>query len=243
MKFRKSLLASVVVLFVVCLASFIPLRSIADNVSSTLWQVIILSSIPSGASVDSTIHPVVIKGGGIPAGDLCGSFADPIVCGILGEPLPAFIAGNNVLVFNGTLDTWVWESIYPNAPYDVTVNLDGTLTTYANAIFSFSSTRTLVFPADFASTTFPQTNSTAGCVTAPSESDTWTLKDITAGTTVGTAALGTTCTTTGINTGVTFATTGHIAVTVAAGHFMEVVGPATVSGAHQSITFAASTPS
>lgn len=52
---QKWLLGFAVVMLVVGLASFVP----ALNFASTIWQVIVLSSIPSGSSVDSTIHQVV----------------------------------------------------------------------------------------------------------------------------------------------------------------------------------------
>src|SRR5208337_2277629 len=61
MKRRSKIFLSLgVIVFLVGLASFIPY---ATNISSTIWQVIMLSSIPTGASVDSTILQIIPAAG------------------------------------------------------------------------------------------------------------------------------------------------------------------------------------
>lgn len=104
MKHLRFILAGVVVLLVVCLASFVPIGTYASNISSTIWQVIVLSSIPVGASVDSTIHQVQIVGGGggggIPLSTLQGSqignFALDNGTTIISGPLTGDVTGSNI---------------------------------------------------------------------------------------------------------------------------------------------------
>lgn len=77
------------------------------------------------------------------------------------------------------------------------------------------------------------------CGTSPSETDTYTIK--VAGSSIGTVALGTTCSSTSgtTGTGVTFATTGGLAQLCTPGQRLELDGPATVSGANIAITLVA----
>ena len=104
MKHLRFVLAGVVVLLVVCLASFVPLGTYASNISSTIWQVIVLSSIPAGASVDSTIHQVQIVGGtggaSIPLSTLQGSQIGNFILDngttIISGPLTGDITGSNI---------------------------------------------------------------------------------------------------------------------------------------------------
>lgn len=174
--------------------------------------------------------------GGInpPVGDLGGTVASPIVSGILGNSLPTPLPtpGGCNTEFGYVPGTgWVQQCYYTSAPYDVEFNVQGTPT--GGQTLVQTTARTLNWPAQFNSSTFPDANGVVTCQANPSEADDYILK-------CGTQQIGDISVSTSCQG--TFSTVGGAAQSCAAGNALTLTAPATVSGSGIAITLPAHTP-
>ncbi len=176
-----------------------------------------------------------------PAGDLCGTTANPVLCKIQGTPVPTPIpspaagAAGVIPTLPGTGPA-VWANVYTVFAIDVPLPVTGTPA--ANAVVAlFTCNREIDFPANLTGGGAPPLNvsSNAWCVTAPSSADTYTIKGTgSSGATFSTLATATLPT--GCATGATSTLTGSgscasgTCVACVAGGAIEAVAPATVHG-------------
>lgn len=174
--------------------------------------------------------------GGInpPAGDLGGSVASPSVNGILSNllPTPLPTPGGCNTEFGWVPGTgWVQQCYYTSAPYDVQFNFQGTPT--GGQTLGQTTARTLNWPAQFNSSTFPDANGVVTCQSNPAEADDYILK-------CGTQQIGDISVSTSCQG--SFSTVGGATQSCAAGNALTLVAPATVSGSGIYFTLPAHTP-
>ncbi len=176
-----------------------------------------------------------------PAGDFCGTTANPVLCKIQGTavptpiPSPAAGAAGVIPSLPGTGPA-VWANVY--TVFAVDVPLPVTSTPAANAVVAlFTCNREIDFPANLTGGGVPPLNvsSNAWCVTAPSSADTYTIKGTgSSGATFSTLATATLPT--GCATGAASTLTGSgscasgTCVACVAGGAIEAIAPATIHG-------------
>lgn len=144
----------------------------------------------------------------------------------LPSPLPTVAS---MPAYNGS--QWVWQSYYTSAPYDEKFIFAGIA--LGGLVVPDSLNRTLNFPANFTSSTFPDTNSTVTCQTNPAESDDYIIACN--GSQIGDVLVSPLCVG-------TFTTVGGQTQSCSAGQAMTATAPNVVSGTGIAIDLAGHTP-